>query len=228
MIETLKALSRQAVRDAKTKVLGVPLWEQFQNGNWSEGSAWSNIYRVGKHRSIWDHSFPSPELIGYISSASLDVGARVLDAGCGSGRDAIFLAGCGFETHGLDFSAEALDIARGRDSARSVNWHHGSMLKTPFPAQHFDLITDRGCLHHIGGARRVEYAKEIARILKPGGILFLRGCRRPLAPFFPINPETIAETFDADLFEIGRDIPFFLVVDGGGLEATLATIVRRP
>lgn len=204
-------------------------WERFSRTTLAEDKPWSDTYRRGGYRSLWDHSYPSPELVGYASGAKLGAGARVLDAGCGSGQDAMFLATRNLEVHGLDFSAEAIQLAeqRSRERGVTVSWHHGSILSTPFEAGYFDLITDRGCFHHIGGQRRHEYAREIARILKPGGVLFLRGCRRPQRPFFPIDPVAIEQTFDKQLFEIGPDVPFFLVVDGGGLEATLVTIVRR-
>lgn len=227
MIGKIKSLSRQALRVARSRFFRTYPWEQFQKANWSEDTPWSEAYRLGEHRAIWDHSFPSPELVGYISGASLGARARVLDAGCGSGQDAIFLASRNFEVHGLDFSAEALKLAKVRARGVSVSWHLGSILSTPFEAGYFDLITDRGCFHHIGGSRRLKYSEEIARILKPGGVLLLRGCRRPQPPFFPIDAYTIAETFDEKLFEIGPDVPFYLVVDAGGLEATLVTIVRR-
>jgi ubiquinone/menaquinone biosynthesis C-methylase UbiE len=205
-------------------------WGQFhKNTDLSHHTHWSDHYRLGGHRAIWDHSYPSPELVGYILGARLGARARVLDVGCGSGQDAVFLASQNFEVHGLDFSAEALKHAedRARERGVAVSWHHGSVLITPFDPGYFDLITDRGCFHHIGGPSRQKYSAEMARILKPGGVLLLRGCRRPEPPFYPVNSETIAETFDKRLFEIGPDVPFYLVVDAGGLEATMVTIVRR-
>lgn len=168
-------------------------WGQFQKTDLSNDVPWSEAYPLGGYRAIWDHSLPSPELVGYMLGARLGAGARVLDVGCGSGRDAIFPAGCGLEVHGFDFSAEALDVAKDRARERNtvVSWHLGSVLNAPFDSGYFDLITDRGCFHHIGGPRRAKYAEEIARILKAGGVLFLRGCRRPEPPFSPSIPRRL-------------------------------------
>jgi SAM-dependent methyltransferase len=208
-------------------------WERFLSKVKIEGqssaAAWSDIYRLGD-QSLWDHSSPSTELIGYILGANLAARARVLDLGCGTGADAIFLASQNYEVHGLDFSAEALRLAaqRARECSVVVGWHECSALKTPFDDGYFDLITDRGCFHHIGGSVRRQYANEIACILKPGGTLFLRGCRTSDdGPFFPIDHISLSESFDLQLFEIGRDIPFFYAVDAGGINATMVTIVRR-
>jgi ubiquinone/menaquinone biosynthesis C-methylase UbiE len=207
-------------------------WERFittiDGERQSSAGAWSDTYRLGDH-NLWDHSAPSSELVGYILGARLPARARVLDLGCGTGADATFLATQDYEVHGLDFSAEALRLAdeRARQSGVVVTWHECSALKTPFEAGYFDLITDRGCCHHIGGPLRRQYAQEIARILKPGGVLFLRGCRVSDNPFFPIDRNSLSESFDPQLFEIGPDIPFFYAVDNGGIYATAVTITRR-
>ena len=168
-------------------------------------------------------------MIGYILGARLPARARVLDLGCGAGADAIFLAQQNYEVHGLDFSTQALGIARqrARDCGVVVEWHECSALSTPFDVGYFDFITDRGCCHHIGGPLRRQYAAEVARILKPRGVLFLRGCRDAGDPFYPIDRNSLSESFDPQLFDIGPEIPFFYAVDSGGISATAVTIARR-
>jgi SAM-dependent methyltransferase len=208
-------------------------WDRFLANVKGEGqaspAAWSETYRTGDH-CVWDHASPSTELVGYILGARLPSRARVLDLGCGTGADAIFLAKQNLEVHAVDFSKEALLLAERRATQENVvvDWRECSALDTPFDDGYFDLITDRGCFHHIGGARRRQYAVEIARILKPGGVLFLRGCQASDdGPFFPVERNSISESFDSQLFEIGPDTPFFYAVDSGGINATAVTIVRR-
>ena len=68
-------------------------WEQLAKAEDLSGDReWSEIYRLGGHREIWDYSYPSPELVGYVLGARLGAHARVLDVGCGAGQDAVFLA----------------------------------------------------------------------------------------------------------------------------------------
>jgi ubiquinone/menaquinone biosynthesis C-methylase UbiE len=195
----------------------------------SSAAEWSAAYRVGDHLG-WDHSSPSAELVGYILGGGYPPRARVLDLGCGTGADAIFLAGQNYEVHGLDFSPEALRLARQRanEFGVTIGWHECSALTTPFDNGYFDLVTDRGCCHYMRGPARRRYAEEVARILRPGGALFLRGCRNLEDTYFAtIDQDSLAESFDAGLFEIGPIIPFYLVVDSGGIDANAVTIVRR-
>jgi SAM-dependent methyltransferase len=133
----------------------------------------------------------------------------VLDLGCGTGADAIFLAGQNYDVHGLDFSAEALRLARQRAGERNVVLarHGSSALKTPFDDGYFNL-TDRGCCHYMAGSIRQQYAEEVARILRPCGTLFLRGCRNPEdTSFATIDRNSLVECFDPRLFEIATVIP---------------------
>jgi ubiquinone/menaquinone biosynthesis C-methylase UbiE len=194
----------------------------------SSAADWSEAYRVGDHRG-WDHTSPSAELVGYILGSRPAPRARVLDLGCGTGADGIFLAAQNYEVHGLDFSAEALRLARQRAAEANVTitWYECSALNTPFCDGYCDLITDRGCCHYMRGSVRRQYAEEVARILRPGGSLFLRGCRDPEDAYFAtIDRDSLAESFDPRLFKIGPVIPFYLAVDSGGICANAVTIVR--
>lgn len=217
------------LRAAKRTLLKPDSWHKFEKTDWSNVDSWSTTYKSGSYRAIWDHSYPSPELVGYIAAAKYPIGARALDVGCGSGRDAVLLANCGFEVHGLDFSPEAIEIAQNYAAKRmaKVSWHCCDVLRTPFETRYFDLITDRGCFHHLSELRRRKYAEEMARILKPGGALLLRGCRVAQPPFYPIDSTSLAAVFDLSLFEIGPDFQLFLTVDGGGLDATLVSVAKR-
>ena len=94
---------------------------------------------------------------------------RVLDAGCGTGRNVRFLARYG-EVTGLDFSPVALDCCRQRGLTRLVR---GSANALPFAAGSFDLVTSFDVLTS-GGVQDAEALPESARVLRPGGHLLVR------------------------------------------------------
>lgn len=117
----------------------------------------------------------SSELAGFLAGLTPRP-QRALDLGCGAGADAVFLAEQGIETIGLDSNEHA--IARARQRAEqldvAVTWVMGDVLQLPFDDASFDLVLDRGCLHHVAPADQARYAQEVARVLRPGGTLLIR------------------------------------------------------
>jgi tellurite methyltransferase len=112
---------------------------------------------------------PSQEIRDVASD--LPHGARVLDLGCGEGRNALFLAECGFEVTAVDISdagIRKLDaLAKERDL--QIRSEVADMRLYRF-AHSFDLIASQGCLHLI---ERPSWQKLISLFkthTTPGGI----------------------------------------------------------
>ena len=95
---------------------------------------------------------------------------EVLDAGCGTGGTTLFLQRFGPVT-GVDFSPEALALARGRGLKRLAR---ASVSRLPFSDGRFDALTCFDVLYHRGVADVEETLREFRRVLRPGGILLLR------------------------------------------------------
>jgi 2-polyprenyl-3-methyl-5-hydroxy-6-metoxy-1,4-benzoquinol methylase len=81
---------------------------------------------------------------------------RALDAGCGHGAEAIWLASSGWRVTGVDFSAAALEHARstaaaiGSDVAERIDWVEGDLGTWTPPSGRFDLVS---CLYvHVAGS----------------------------------------------------------------------------
>jgi SAM-dependent methyltransferase len=94
-------------------------------------------------------------------------GARLLDAGCGSGRTLDELARYGSVT-GLDLSPEAVAAARRRGHA---DVHAGHIEQMPFADGHFDVVTCLDVVEHTPDDRAT--LAELHRVTQPGGVLIV-------------------------------------------------------
>jgi ubiquinone/menaquinone biosynthesis C-methylase UbiE len=102
-------------------------------------------------------------------------GKRCLDAGCGGGRATIMMAEAGAsEVVALDLSATNVATTRMRAEQRgldNVTVRGQSLVEIPFEDESFDVVWSNGVLHHTGDTD--GSLKEIARLLKPGGWMWL-------------------------------------------------------
>jgi SAM-dependent methyltransferase len=96
-------------------------------------------------------------------------GRDVLDAGCGIATDGVQFARAGARYTGLDFSGEALALARRRFELEGLEgiFVQGSIESLPFPNGSFDLVYSHGVIHHIPETEAA--VAEFGRVLRPGG-----------------------------------------------------------
>ncbi len=102
-----------------------------------------------------------------LNGLDLPPGARILDAGCGSGRNMVELARHGTVT-GVELSQTSVDIARGRGAGEVIA---GSVLDVPLPDASFQLAVTLDVIEHLEddlGALR-----ELRRLVAPGGALLV-------------------------------------------------------
>ena len=98
---------------------------------------WDSRYR--ENTRIWSGE-PNPQLLAEVSA--LNPG-KALDAGCGEGADAIWLAQRGWTVTAIDISEVAIGRAReaSHPARASVEWICGDALQTPLPTRSFDLVS---------------------------------------------------------------------------------------
>ena len=101
-------------------------------------------------------------------------GAVVLDVGCGNGRLYQSLADVTTSYVGVDVSAGLLAEARRLQAGTPAVFKAGSLLALPAPDASADLVAALASLNHIPSAPyRLKAMREMARVLKPGGTLFM-------------------------------------------------------
>ncbi len=129
-------------------------------------------------------------------------GSAVLDIGCGAGSNVLYLARSGYRAHGIDLSPGAVGAARerARKLGLTVSVREGDALAIPYPAGRFAGAMDNGCFHTLPIRRRAEYAREVARVVRPGGGYLLSWVAREYTRTFgpPHRPslEEIADVFE--------------------------------
>ena len=99
---------------------------------------------------------------------------KILETGCGSGANLWMIAREGFDTYGIDFSAEAINLAQKTLENFNVKAHlfMQDMCDLEFSDDFFDVIVDvfsSNCLTYEMG---LKYLKSVKRKLKKNGVFF--------------------------------------------------------
>src|SRR5436309_1026500 len=124
----------------------------------------------------------APWDIGRPQQALLDVADRitgsVLDAGCGTGDNALYFASRGHKVTGIDFLEEPITRARRKATERGLTATFLVMdaLALKDLPEVFDSVIDSGLFHVFSDEDRRRYVEGLATVLKPGGRLFLLCC----------------------------------------------------
>jgi cyclopropane fatty-acyl-phospholipid synthase-like methyltransferase len=122
----------------------------------------------------WDIGRPQGEVVR-LAEAGLVVGA-VLDVGCGTGENALYLASRGHAVMGLDGSPTAVARAREKAAARGLTgaqFHVWDAMQLSRLRKSFDTVLDSGLFHVFDRAGRRAYAEQLTTVTSPGSDVFI-------------------------------------------------------
>lgn len=121
----------------------------------------------------WDIGEPQPAVVRLVESGAL--AGSVLDAGCGPGDNAIFLAQRGRRVTGVDGAETALETARrrAREHDVDVEFLHSEATTLQGLPEGFDAVLDSALYHCLGEQQRDSYAAALHRVTAPGAQLHL-------------------------------------------------------
>lgn len=96
---------------------------------------------------------------------------KILDVGCAAGRDTKILNDLGFEVVGADLSEKLLAVAEKKNP--SIKFVLADIRKLPFPDENFAGVWANAVFHHLEKKDMIPALKELFRVLKKDGVLFL-------------------------------------------------------
>ncbi len=121
----------------------------------------------------WDNKMVDSNLINLI--AKKRISKNVLDIGCGTGQNCIWLAKKGFKVTGIDFSPTAIKMARenAEKNRVEISFFENDFLKDKIKGHPFGFVFDRGCFHTFDNeADRSAFARSAAWHLSEQGKWF--------------------------------------------------------
>ncbi len=141
--------------------------------------AWDVAYSEGG-RPTWDIGHPQPAVVRLLEEGSFEPqGSSVLDAGCGTGENALLLATHGHRVVGIDVAWEAIARARAKVAERGIvpapAFVVGDVLGDlpSLSGTPFDAALDVGLFHALGDGEGRRYAAALAAAVRPGGRAFI-------------------------------------------------------
>jgi SAM-dependent methyltransferase len=135
------------------------------------GVPWDASYHDGP--APWDIGQPQPAIVRLASEGKFT--GAVLDAGCGTGENALLVASLGLPVLGVDVAETALAIARAKADDRGINVEFASAdaLQLQRLRRRFETILDCGLFHTLNAEERPGYVASLAAVTEHGGTLYV-------------------------------------------------------
>lgn len=156
---------------------------------------WDQRWTNAAGRADW--LAPESEIVQALDLLKTRGARRVLDLGCGVGRHAHVLADVGLEVHAADASASGVVYARAQDPSGTICWTRSDFTSLPFAPAVFDFALAWNVIYHGDRVIVARALAELARVLRPGGLLQITMLSKRNA-LFGQGTAVAADTFVAD------------------------------
>ncbi|MEC3918613.1 class I SAM-dependent methyltransferase [Nocardia sp. CDC160] len=144
-------------------------------------------------RPPWDIGEPQPAIVDLEARGGIT--GLVLDCGCGTGDNALFLAERGHPVHGIDLAPTAIAIARSHAAERglSASFQTADALELSGYHEQFDTVVDSALAHLFGPAELTRYAAALHHACRPGAMVYVLAIAREALTYLQARPDALAE-----------------------------------
>jgi cyclopropane fatty-acyl-phospholipid synthase-like methyltransferase len=117
----------------------------------------------------WDIGRPQATIVRLAEAG--EIAGPVLDVGCGTGENALYLAARGHEVLGVDAAPVAIEraTAKARDRGIGAEFLMWDALRVAELGRTFDTVIDVGLFHSFQDQERPVFARNLHEVLEPGG-----------------------------------------------------------
>ena len=163
-IDRIKRIKRIVVLNPVVLFLLRKLWPE---------KYYDTLYTLPPTGAVWDIHQPQPEIVSLVKNG--EVNGDILDVGCGTGENSIYLAREGFKVVGVDFSSSAIQEAKKRAESRGVNvsFEVADALKLQELGCTFDTIIDSFLFHGFTHRQRLSFVQSLSLAIRHGGTYFM-------------------------------------------------------
>jgi SAM-dependent methyltransferase len=135
------------------------------------GQEWDSSYQGGP--APWDIDAPQPAVVRLARDDAFH--GRVLDAGCGTGENAMLAASLGLPVLGVDVAETAIAMARQKAAERrlDVAFETADALHLERLGRTFDTVLDCGLFHSFDSEERPAYVTSLAAVTAPDSTLYV-------------------------------------------------------
>jgi len=135
------------------------------------GLPWDASYHGGT--APWDIGRPQPAIVRLASEGGF--AGAVLDAGCGTGENALHVASLELSVLGVDVAETALAIARAKADQREivVEFAAADAFQLERLGRRFETVVDCGLFHTFDAEERAEYVASLASVTEREGTLYV-------------------------------------------------------
>jgi len=135
------------------------------------GQSWDASYYDGP--APWDTGHPQPAIVRLAAEGGF--AGTVLDAGCGTGDNALLVASLGLSVLGVDVAETALAIARAKADQRGIEAEFAAAdaLQLERLGRKFETVLDCGLFHSFDGDERRGYVASLAAVTEGDATLYV-------------------------------------------------------